>query len=524
MPLTHSPKEPTKTWQFVAWLRAIVNSIDRQWGWALVGTSLIYFACTFLLAYEKALWNDELFTFYISRRPSFHELWSVLLTGAEQLPPIFFLITRLFSGLFGMSPLVIRLPEILGFWLMGLSLFWVVRKRSSTVYGLLSMIFPLVTGAFYYAYEARPYGLVLGFAGLAFVCWQAATEGERRQLYLGGLSLSLAGAVSCHYYAVLVFIPFLLGECVRSVSRKRIDLAVWVAFLIGLIPLAFYLPLIRAASSYSSHFWARPKWPGMIWFYQSLLGSVSPILLGLPILLAICIAVRSNHVLSRRPPGIVIPLHEVAAGIGFTLIPILAMILAKTITGAFTDRYAMPAVIGVTVLLSWSLSALTDQRGELGLFLMICILGLFGVSLRTAHQQLLYDRQSRAGTYEFLQAQSAAGIPIVIAAPHLFFELSYRTELEGGRRFVYLADRNLALRYTDTDTVELGLIALKRWAPLDVQDFQQFRTSHTTFLVFGYPAPFAWLIPDLVRNGQCVTATAEHDQQFLYRVDTQKCH
>lgn len=513
-----------KTWQFVAWLRAIVNSIDRRWGWALAGTSLIYIACTFLLASEKAFWNDELFTFYISRQPSFHELWSVLLTGAEQLPPMFFVITRLFSGLFGMSPLVIRLPEILGFWLMGLSLFWVVRKRSSTVYGLLSMIFPLVTGAFYYSFEARPYGLVLGFAGLAFVCWQAATEREQRKLYLGGLSLSLAGAISCHYYAVLVFIPFLLGECVRTVSRKRIDLAVWVAFLVSLIPLTLCLPLVRAASSYSSHFWARPRWPGMIWFYQSLLGSASPILLGIPILLAIYITVRSNHVVSRRRPDVIIPLHEVAAGIGFTLIPVLAMILAKTITGAFTDRYAMPAVIGVAVLLSWSLSVLTNRRGELGLLLIILALGTFGVSLRTTHQQLLQDRQSRAGMYKFLQARSAAGIPIIIAAPHLFFELSYRAELEGGRRFVYLADRNLALRYTDTDTVELGLIALKRWAPLNVQDFQQFCSTHTTFFVFGYPAPFAWLIPDLVRRGQCVTAIAEHDQQFLYRVDARGCH
>jgi hypothetical protein len=44
------------------------------------------------------------------------------------------------------------------------------------------MLFPLITNAYPYAYEARPYGLLLGFCGLSLLCWQSAAEGQSRLL------------------------------------------------------------------------------------------------------------------------------------------------------------------------------------------------------------------------------------------------------------------------------------------------------------------------------------------------------
>src|SRR6266508_1563014 len=140
--------------------------------------------------------NDELYTFYISLLPSHSDIWSALSTGADQIPPFFYMITRASILLFGENHVSIRLPEVLGFWVMSLCLFQFVSKRSSALHGLVAMLFPLVTDAYYYAFEARPYGLVLGFGGTALLCWQAAAEGYYRKLSLMGLALSLAAAIS----------------------------------------------------------------------------------------------------------------------------------------------------------------------------------------------------------------------------------------------------------------------------------------------------------------------------------------
>ena len=50
-----------------------------------------------------------------------------------------------------------------------------------------------------------------------------------------------------------------------------------------------------------------------------------------------------------------------------------------------------------------------------------------------------------------------------------------------------------ALEYTGTDTVERGVLELKRLAPLDVEDFHRFCASHSQFLIYGFPDVWDWL-------------------------------
>ena len=79
--------------------------------------------------------------------------------------------------------------------------------------------------AYLYAFEARAYGLVLGFAALALLSWQSVALGRRRVLSLVCLAGGLSAAVSSHYYGIFVILPLALGEASRSVSRRRVDLA-----------------------------------------------------------------------------------------------------------------------------------------------------------------------------------------------------------------------------------------------------------------------------------------------------------
>src|SRR5206468_3466418 len=106
----------------------------------------------------------------------------------------------------------VRLPEILAYLVFLLCMYVFVARRTNEVYGLFAMIVPTLTAAGYYASEARAYALVLAFASLALLCWQAAAEGRHRRAAVVGLALALALATSAHYYAVLVVGPLALGE------------------------------------------------------------------------------------------------------------------------------------------------------------------------------------------------------------------------------------------------------------------------------------------------------------------------
>jgi hypothetical protein len=131
----------------VALAKVIAGACEGHRLWLLSVTSALYLVIAGLTAARKQLENDELFTLNIARLPSLAEVWSALLTGAEQLPPFFYMLTRAVLSLLGESNLALRLPAILGFWVMGLCLFRFVSKRSTALYGLAAMLFPLTTGA-----------------------------------------------------------------------------------------------------------------------------------------------------------------------------------------------------------------------------------------------------------------------------------------------------------------------------------------------------------------------------------------
>jgi len=462
--------------------------------------SVFYFAGFCLIASQKVMWNDELFTFYIARLPNFSDRWKALLTGAEQTPPLSYVVTRVFFGLFGVTNLAIRLPEIIGVWLMGLCLLVFVSKRTSFLYGFVAMLFPLVTVVFLYATEARAYALVLGFSAFALLCWQWAIEGRHRRLALVGLAASVAAALSSHYYAVLILFPLSLGELVRSIGRKRIDTAIWVSLGLGLTPLVLFLPLIESARSFAPHFWAKPHWISMLDFYHRFL--LPPTVLALALILVLVMAYAAFRPASRdSKPPLHVPVHELAAVLGFVLIPVVGVILAKTVIGAYDDRYAFPAVIGFCIVVGWGLYYAFDGSSAMALAVSVLLFGaVIAKDIRSYHT-MVGDREAREATYRFLEKHATGTMPIVIANPGPFVELSHRPPVDLGPRLLYLVDPSLGLQDTGTDDVERGVVAMKHWAGMNVESFPDYMASgHRCFIyVQNYPDQYEWLLPELVK-------------------------
>jgi len=471
-------------------------------------------AATAVLADRAPLWNDELFTYYIGGLPTAGDVWSELATGVEQTPFSFYLVTQAALEVLGKAPLAMRVPEILGFALMSICVFHFVARRSSPVYGFVAILFPLVTTAYGYAYEARAYALVLGFSAAALLCWQWATEGgPHRRLAALGIALSLAAAVGSHYYAVLMLVPLLVGEAGRSLSRRRIDWVVVGSFSGALVPLLLFSPLIQAAQGYSTTFWARPTWNSAVRFYLNLL--LDRTLLAAAGLIFVVIftftVLRSSSRSSdRQRPFVRPPDHELLALGTLVLLPFFGVLLGKLVTGGFTGRYALSAVIGVTVLVALTAWWADREAPIVGVSLMVVLTVLAGLRFSTRYDQATRDEKEQIQALQFLEQHSRAGLPIVISSPHDFFELSHRAAEEGGPRLLYLADPALAVKYLQTDAVDLGVLGLEDIAPLRVEPYRSFVASHSRFLLYGEHGAWDWVTSALRAQGADVRVAARN--------------
>lgn len=495
----------------------VLAAVEQKWPYLLALLSLLFLAFNLFLDSKRPLWNDELFTFYISRQPTLHHVWNALLTGAEQLPLFFFVVIRLFTAIFGTDQTALRLPETLGFLLMTVSLFLFLRKRVPASYALVGFIFPAVTDAYYYACEARPYGLVMGFCGLAMLSWQSAADGRKRPLSLVGIALFLACAVNSHYYAVLLLVPFGFAELVRYFERRRFDWAMYIAIISSVLPLILSFPVIRAASKYASHFWAKPNWTSLISFYETLLGPSALTLMLLALISGLAVYWRGPDT-GEKQPAAGITTHEFGLAFGFLLIPATAIFLAKFVTGAFTPRYSIYAVIGLSMLLAWTLATIGRHARGLGFILAAAAVGCWLVLAVRNYQQFVGNQVNEDKTFEFLTA-IPTDLPLVLVSPHQFFVQSHVAARKGRGHFIYLADVPLALKYTETDTVERGLITLRNYAPLDVEDYRSFAASHPQFLLYGFPSDYSWLMQALIDAGRPVSVKMRDGGDVLYLVE-----
>lgn len=328
----------------------------------LIAFSLYYFANVLLLSSEKYFWFDELATLYVCRLPNFHTLWNGLRHGVDLNPPFFFLLTNASKALFGENRIGLRMPEMIGFWILCLCLYRFVSRRAGLLAGAIAMVLPTLTGAFYYAYEARPHGIVLGFTGLALVCWQMSLERPGHRRWLVAFSACLLGAALMHCYAVLLAMPFGAAELVSAVQRRRIDIPRWIALIapasiasFTYIPLLFSYRTFANGTDYAAAF--APNIARIASFYSFLLG---PCIVTVVLVLAVLAIDRIINTRWYRTPSepsrnLVIPDGIVASF--FLALPILGLILAVLVRGPFFARYFTSAALGLCILIGLSAGA-----------------------------------------------------------------------------------------------------------------------------------------------------------------------
>jgi 4-amino-4-deoxy-L-arabinose transferase-like glycosyltransferase len=115
--------------------------------------TVIYAAGAMLHARGKPFRYDEVFTVMAAAPHNVADSWKAA-QKLDSAPPLTHLLTHFAVAWFGQNEISARLPEIAGFWIFCLSLFWFVRHRLGIFYGLAALLIPLSTQAYDYANEA----------------------------------------------------------------------------------------------------------------------------------------------------------------------------------------------------------------------------------------------------------------------------------------------------------------------------------------------------------------------------------
>jgi hypothetical protein len=486
--------------------------------WCVIVLSLIYWNCAGVRAAYRPLWFDEIFTWHISRLPSLGAIWATLHAGVDQNLPLTHVSVRAAHAVFGYSSFATRLPALIGFWIMLLCVYTFIKRRLPAPYALAGMTFPALTFAWYYATEARAYGMLLGFGALALVAWQNAAEGRRRTIFVPVLGICLAASLACHYTGALLAVPFALGEVVRTINRRRVDVPIWCAFAFA-IPVAAIYPTLAASTRDWDLTGLAPTISTFPMFYSSALrAAVTPALISL---FAVVLFRRSPPETTKLP---VFPRHESAALAGFAVIPVCFIgggMLSRH--SLFYERYGVLSVIGLAAFFAWLLYRVGggSRRGGMAAALALAAWFTMARGMEARHMARPVAEQL-SDDNSVLEEALAGGVPVVVPDPLTSVQEAFYLPADRAGRLYFVFDLKTGRRFKSQDLVNQLMVRAAKHLPLKVhvEPWRDFSARNPRFLVLVNGSYQDWLFDTLQHGSWRVTLKRQNGGEWLFEVNS----
>lgn len=473
---SHSPED------FSGLMAKLGALIDRHEYAILAFGLVLYFARSLAWSQATAMIPDELLTYVQAQSPTLSALWMTLTTAPITVdPPLNPLLSFFALRLPLPFTLALRIPAILSYAALMLSLFVFVRRRFPPAAALFAFALPMVLPIVSFSIQNRPYALWMAASGWALVCWQSAAResaaGRRRTLSLCGLYVCLTAAVLAQYLGAVIFLPLIVGELWRSRASGR-DIPMWLTFAAGGAAVLLYGPFFEAASAYRAH-----PWHGVVAsdLEDSYMLGISAAVLGV-LMLAVAV-----HLFWKKPPEPVadekgFPSAECAVLTALYFIPAVMFGLAILVTHSYVPRYSVVFSFAAVCFVAVLLFTLTRQiRGVAALLLAILFLRA------AAPRRLSLLGQETGGITATLPApfEKFWHLPIVMPIwdSYLRFYLFGADELK--KRMVLVWDPDRLTEFGNNGSLANEAVARAMHSP-HARAPEFFQTHHEFLLVGNY--------------------------------------
>jgi hypothetical protein len=182
------------------------------------------------------------------------------------------------------------------------------------------------------------------------------------------------------------------------------------------------------------------------------------------------------------------------------LLPVVGAVFGEVVTGAYTERYVLSAVIGPALLIPLALHRVAHGRTVAAIGAAAVLTLWFGVLFQYWHREIGVDTDRRERLVAFLEEHVPADENVAVVHPHDYLELVRYAPADLQDRLVRLSDPRLALRYTGSRSTEDGLVVLSGFTPVRIVDYARARSP---FLLLRTVRGSArdWIIPALDDDG-----------------------
>jgi hypothetical protein len=305
----------------------------------------------------------------------------------------------------------------------------------------------------------------------------------------------------------MVVVVLGLGELARAWARRKMDWLVLGALLLGVSVILLYLPAMRAGiAAYAGNAWSRPRLFSVPLAYSDLLG---PLLLPLcGCFLLICAFWTIRRWSSPGTKGEQVweaPRPEAVVALALQFLPVIAVAAAASVGGVFVSRYASPCLAGFCLMAACQFRTIQPASR------MLPALYLAGDALQRTRLPLPLSNQQW-----FVAARAQADLPIVIDDARTYLQQTRDAPSDISPRLHFLADRERAQRAANSSSGTTGLLMLRPWVPLHVDNPDAFLETHRRFYLFGTTWVDSWLRPYLLERGASLRLVSTDD---LYLVD-----
>jgi hypothetical protein len=473
-------------------LTAIERFLYRHKFTVVVACSLMYFVGTLLRARGKPFWFDEIITLLASREPTY----SATLRATRELdwsPPFTNLVGHLVNGLAGSGEIAFRIPAMIGFWVFCLCLFGFAIRRVNMYFAITAMLLPFATLADSYSFEARNYGMMLGFCGVALLSWQTAALGTKRAVSILGLVVGIAGALSCHYFAALIYLPLAAAEGLRTIRQRKLDKAIWTAFVLGAIPLIASLAQMIHVTTANHNSFEQASRHDYFTFYDLVYAPSTLLVVPALMLLAAWFVLRSD----QEAPAVAlksnVPDYEVVAAAMFLLIPAADITLAIMLPPhVFHFRYALPSIAGFALLPC--LLAAQCAGGRLTVALGPAL--VIPAFLVFAHNMTLGRPLQTPLQQQPLLTEGLKQGPVAVSNLVAYLQLWYYAPENMKSRILYLTDEESSAKYLHHE----DRMEVYRRFGVPVVPYKDFVVSGKEFFLYFIPG-INWLPEKLLDDG-----------------------
>jgi hypothetical protein len=475
--------------------------------------SALYFPAAFVYALRKPLWYDELFTFYIAQLPTLHDIWLTLLDATDPAPPATHLLARAAMMVLGTGHIAVRLPQIVGLWVMCVCVFLFVSRRCALPFAVATLALTMSRFMFGYAIEARPSGLVLGCVGVALLSWQFAAENRFRVPSLIAFTASLSLALACHYFSVILLVVFGLGEIARFVSERRIDRALVACLVVSALSLVPYIPLVQATSIYSQNYWSRPTLALGFGLFSSIFDP--PQICALLALLAVFVwrgrSLRSGPIGQLFPD---VPTPEKVVIVALAAYPVFAFTLGVAVRG-FVPRYGLPGAVGAAVLVGHAVARCEMNRLRSGIAAAAVLSITPGLMLAEADYDFVRGSHSLAWQVPS-GLPNQGNLPIAVASTIDYLQLFHYAPSPLKQRLVYVVDKSQGT--ADNPTTGSDLVRLARRVPMTLISYSDMKAQHRSFFLYQTNPRQNRLVRQLDADGATLVLKTQGPSPLVYLV------